>query len=200
MTLELEVRSQRIYRRDRESPVSDSRGYLRCHWEFATRDWDDAVRRVMIITRNDLEPCTLEVDEDGFSAVPDLYLQGEDGKRMELGLAIVGYGEGNLVITTQPIAVRVLASGYLETGPAAQLPPDTAQRIYAEMERLREYVKERGVTYIPSVSENGVLTWTNDGGRPNPEPVDIRGPAGEAGDILELGSDTVLAIWQQFLS
>ena len=40
------------------------------------------------------------------------------------------------------------------------------------------YVAERGVTFVPSVSEDGIISWTNDGGRPNPEPVDIRGPAG----------------------
>lgn len=34
-----------------------------------------------------------------------------------------------------------------------------------------------GVTFIPSVSEAGVLSWTNDGGLPNPDPVNIKGDA-----------------------
>lgn len=38
-----------------------------------------------------------------------------------------------------------------------------------------------GVTFIPSVSEEGIISWTNDGGLPNPEPVDIMGPQGEPG-------------------
>lgn len=38
-----------------------------------------------------------------------------------------------------------------------------------------------GVTFIPSVSEDGVLSWTNDGGLENPEPVNIKGPSGEGG-------------------
>lgn len=37
-----------------------------------------------------------------------------------------------------------------------------------------------GTTYTPAVSD-GVLSWTNDGGLENPEPVDIRGPAGADG-------------------
>ncbi len=39
-----------------------------------------------------------------------------------------------------------------------------------------------GATFIPSVSEAGILSWSNDGGLPNPEPVDIIGPPGKQGD------------------
>lgn len=38
-----------------------------------------------------------------------------------------------------------------------------------------------GVTYTPSVSAEGVLSWTNDGGLENPDPVNIMGPQGETG-------------------
>ena len=39
-----------------------------------------------------------------------------------------------------------------------------------------------GVTFTPSVSEQGVISWTNDGGRTNPESVNIKGPKGDQGD------------------
>lgn len=35
-----------------------------------------------------------------------------------------------------------------------------------------------GTTFIPSVSADGVISWTNDGGLDNPEPVNIMGPEG----------------------
>lgn len=35
-----------------------------------------------------------------------------------------------------------------------------------------------GVTFTPSVSADGVLTWTNDGNKPNPAAVSIKGEAG----------------------
>lgn len=38
-----------------------------------------------------------------------------------------------------------------------------------------------GTTFTPSVSEDGVLSWTNDGGKPNPASVNIKGPAGAPG-------------------
>ena len=44
-----------------------------------------------------------------------------------------------------------------------------------------------GVTFTPSVSEQGIISWTNDGGLPNPEPRNIRGPRGEQGPQGEVG-------------
>lgn len=35
-----------------------------------------------------------------------------------------------------------------------------------------------GVTFYPSVSENGDLSWTNDGGLVNPETVNVKGDNG----------------------
>ena len=35
-----------------------------------------------------------------------------------------------------------------------------------------------GTTFTPTVSEDGVLSWTNDGDKPNPEPVNIKGEDG----------------------
>lgn len=40
---------------------------------------------------------------------------------------------------------------------------------------------ENGATFMPSVSPEGIISWTNDGGLPNPDPVNIKGPPGEAG-------------------
>ena len=39
-----------------------------------------------------------------------------------------------------------------------------------------------GVTFTPAVSSAGVISWTNDGGRQNPTPVNIKGPQGANGD------------------
>ena len=36
----------------------------------------------------------------------------------------------------------------------------------------------RGATFFPHLIEDGTLSWTNDKNKPNPEPVNIKGPAG----------------------
>lgn len=40
---------------------------------------------------------------------------------------------------------------------------------------------QNGATFTPSVSEAGVLSWTNNGGLDNPDPVNIMGPQGPQG-------------------
>ena len=40
---------------------------------------------------------------------------------------------------------------------------------------------EDGATFTPSVSADGTLSWTNNKGLTNPEPVNIKGPQGETG-------------------
>lgn len=42
-------------------------------------------------------------------------------------------------------------------------------------------VGEDGATFIPSVTEDGILSWTNDKDLPNPEPVNIKGKDGRDG-------------------
>lgn len=41
---------------------------------------------------------------------------------------------------------------------------------------------EDGATFIPSVSADGIISWTNDKELPNPEPVNIKGAKGDKGD------------------
>lgn len=41
---------------------------------------------------------------------------------------------------------------------------------------------ENGATYTPAVSSDGVISWTNDKGLPNPTPVNIKGPQGDKGE------------------
>lgn len=43
-----------------------------------------------------------------------------------------------------------------------------------------------GTTFIPHVDDNGLLSWTNDGGLPNPSPVSIKGADGESATLKHL--------------
>lgn len=47
---------------------------------------------------------------------------------------------------------------------------------------------ERGFHYTPSVTDDGLLSWTNDGDLPNPAQKNIRGPKGDKGDKGEAGA------------
>lgn len=39
----------------------------------------------------------------------------------------------------------------------------------------------KNVVYTPSISQDGILSWENNGGLDNPDPVNIKGPKGDAG-------------------
>lgn len=52
---------------------------------------------------------------------------------------------------------------------------------------VQTIIGPKGITFVPSVSPEGVLTWQNDGDLENPEPVNIRGPQGEQGPPGEKG-------------
>ena len=59
-----------------------------------------------------------------------------------------------------------------------------AQRYEIDFD-LRDSVKfgEDGATFIPEVSEEGIISWTNNKGLPNPESRSIMGPPGKDGQI-----------------
>lgn len=48
-------------------------------------------------------------------------------------------------------------------------------------------IGEDGATFVPSVSDDGIISWQNDKNFPNPDPVNIMGPKGEKGDRGERG-------------
>lgn len=48
---------------------------------------------------------------------------------------------------------------------------------------------KNGATFIPSVSDSGDLSWSNDGGLPNPETVNIKGQKGDPGYTPQKGVD-----------
>lgn len=51
-----------------------------------------------------------------------------------------------------------------------------------------------GATFIPSVSADGVISWTNDKELPNPEPVNIKGEKGDKGDTGEQGPQGIQGV------
>lgn len=48
-----------------------------------------------------------------------------------------------------------------------------------------------GVTFTPSVSAAGVISWTNDKGKENPPAVNIKGPKGDTGSIENLDEQPI---------
>lgn len=124
--------------------------------------------------------------------------------RRELTVGVYGTdAEGNLVIPTSMVSL-----GHIQEGadPSGDPGTDPSLPIWAQINALigdlgslntaakntlvaaiNEIVSMggtaggNGTTFTPHLSADGVLSWTNNGGLPNPQPVSIKGPQGAQG-------------------
>ena len=58
---------------------------------------------------------------------------------------------------------------------------DAKQIVDQKADEIEHWSKNGGFTFIPQVSSDGVLSWTNLAGMENPEPVNIKGQKGDTG-------------------
>ena len=56
----------------------------------------------------------------------------------------------------------------------------------AQKEELKGARGDIGYHFTPSIDDSGNLSWTNDGNLENPPTVNIRGPQGDPGSIMQL--------------
>lgn len=68
-----------------------------------------------------------------------------------------------------------------------------------EEEWLQSLEGTPGAIFTPAVSPDGTLTWTNDSGLNNPDPVNIRGPKGESGEsaLIEVSDAEIEELWNK---
>lgn len=60
---------------------------------------------------------------------------------------------------------------------------------YIDTNKCNVVSGENGATFIPSISAEGVISWTNDKGLANPTPVNIKGNKGDSGYTPQKGTD-----------
>ena len=95
-------------------------------------------------------------------------------------------------ISPEPCVFYVRPGSYDAAAVEADAPdPTELESYYAKVQALLKDIGQgvNGTTYTPSVSAAGVISWTNDGGKDNPEPVNIKGPNGDTGPQGAPGKD-----------
>lgn len=95
-------------------------------------------------------------------------------------------------ISPEPCVFYVRPGSYDPAAVEADAPdPTELESYYAKVQALLKDIGQgvNGTTYTPSVSAAGVISWTNDGGKNNPEPVNIKGPKGDTGPQGAPGKD-----------
>lgn len=90
-------------------------------------------------------------------------------------------------ISNQVEQVQQLAQEAQESANNANNSATEAQQYAQQAENSANNVN----VFIPNVSTNGELTWTNKAGLQNPEPVNIKGPQGDTGEKGEQGEQGI---------
>lgn len=112
--------------------------------------------------------------DDGTPGTP-----GTDGGRWYSGNAITGTSTTPTVFSGSGIASAVVGDMYLNNTTYNTYRctlagnPSTAKWVY-----VNNIKGQQGTTFTPSVDAAGDISWTNDGGLPNPATQNIKGPAG----------------------
>ena len=141
---------------------------------------------------NDISP----IDNSIIYVVPEIFTTAEG----DIGIQVVGYNDGK-VIKSPVVYGRISKSQVGDSGI-----PLKAYHTHDNKETLDKFgetdgeptyngqpigggsVGNDGTTFVPSVSADGVLSWTNDGGLENPSPVNIKGAKGDKGDKGDTGA------------
>lgn len=92
--------------------------------------------------------------------------------------------DDNIVAKTQIIKLLID-----DSIPDSDVTPDNPQVILLNtlISKVNDLIEQaesgdlNGATFIPSVSDNGILSWTNDKNLKNPNEVNIKGPKGDVG-------------------
>lgn len=95
-------------------------------------------------------------------------------------------------ISPEPCVFYVRPGSYDPAAVETDAPdPTELESYYAKVQALLKDIGKgvNGTTYTPSVSAAGEISWTNDGGKDNPEPVNIKGPKGDTGPQGAPGKD-----------
>jgi hypothetical protein len=84
--------------------------------------------------------------------------------------------------------LKQLIEDWLANNEIDVLSKEDVEKIVADyIDKHKDELKgEKGTTFIPKISDEGVLSWTNDGGLPNPEPVELGGGGVPSGDYVPI--------------
>lgn len=72
-------------------------------------------------------------------------------------------------------------------------------QLTAAIDKMTEFESfSDGITYTPSVSADGTLSWSNNGGRENPPSVNVKGEKGDKGDKGDTGARGEAFLYSDF--
>lgn len=180
-TLNIKVTQQAVILQNKDPVTAENVNQIRCEVEL-----DQAYADLVVRVCMNGQFATLV---DGECYAPPL----QEGM---CRLGVYGYAvDGEQLvqrISPEPCVFYVRPGSYDPAAVEADAPdPTELEAYYAKVQALLKDIGQgvNGTTYTPSVSAAGVISWTNDGGKDNPEPVNIKGPKGDTDPQGSPGKD-----------
>ena len=166
--------------------VADSHNYITVKATFETDDWADTYKWAHFTLDGQTYHVPLYNNQIYASQQVDLtagtwqvYLTGNELVDGTTVTRITTNSEILFVEGTQAESPFPPITPSFEEVLAAQV-ADTKEKM-DELSEAAEAGDFNGATFIPSVNENGIISWTNDKGLDNPMQRDIHGPKGDPG-------------------
>ena len=193
LTFTVDSSKQLITRTDTNQPVEKSMNYLQANFELDAETTNTTNRAIF---RNSRNACTIELT-GGSCFVPEKVI-----KSGGFSVTFVAYDESHAIrCTTNTISIPVIPSGYDAGNTPCKPSPDVYESIKTEIDNIQDRVRnieegggtigQDGTTFTPSVDEEGYLSWSNDGNKPNPQTVCIKGEQGIQGEQGEQGQQGI---------
>ena len=180
-TLNIKVTQQAVILQNKDPVTAENVNQIRC-----VVDLDPAYADLVVRVCMNGQFATVV---DGQCFAPPL----QDGM---CRLGVYGYAvDGEQLvqrISPEPCVFYVRPGSYDAAAVEADAPdPTELESYYAKVQALLKDIGQgvNGTTYTPSVSAAGEISWTNDGGKDNPEPMNIKGPKGDTGPQGAPGKD-----------
>lgn len=180
-TLNIKITQQAVILQNKDPVTAENVNQIRCEVELDPAYADLVVRVCM---------------NGQFATVVDGECYAPPLQEGMCRLGVYGYAvDGEQLvqrISPEPCVFYVRPGSYDPAAVEADAPdPTELESYYAKVQALLKDIGQgvNGTTYTPSVSAAGVISWTNDGGKDNPEPVNIKGPKGDTGPQGAPGKD-----------
>lgn len=190
MVFDIIVNGQKLYSYSKDFLLAaDTENFIRVDFTFSN-DWN-GLEKTAYFLQNDTVYRVLLKDDKCYipnviqAGVFYLSLSGVSGEvrattnRLKLVLNESIHEEGVDPPDPEPDVYDEILNTVKETQEIAQSVRDDADS--GKFNGEQGPIGPQGYTYTPAVSEEGVISWANDGGLPNPSPVNIKGPQGKQG-------------------
>lgn len=143
LVIKLNARNQRLHRYTSAVVVPNSYDDLKLQFNFITEDWKSVTKKVANFSYKAYSE-SANVDENNLCSVPVKVV-----KPPYFYVSVDGFADDSRSIITNKIKIFVNPDGKVDEDIAS------------------------GVVYVPSISDDKILSWTNNGGLENPAPVDL---------------------------